>query len=148
MLYRYIIVNFTTDCLEMTKKGSSFKGYFLAVNGLKRSILAKNRLTCILFILLFAENRKFVSLFVLQIFAFKLSKSSIIGRLDTIIRYQWPLCYISNDRLQCNANLQSLQTLITFDILIRDPQCYTFLESLGSWEYNAVSHKIRCSYLW
>ena len=64
------------------KKWSIFKVCFLPVNGLKRSILAKNRLTCIFFILFFAENRKFVSLFVLQLFAFKLSKSSIIGRLD------------------------------------------------------------------
>ena len=66
----------------MTKKWSIFKCCFLAVNGLNWGILAKNRITRIFFTRLFAENRKFVFLFVLQIFAFKVSKSSILGRLD------------------------------------------------------------------
>ena len=81
-LHRRIIVNFTTECLEMTKKLSIFQCCFLAVNGLKSGILAKNRLTGIFFTLLFAENRKFVFLFVLQIFAFKVMNPPIVGRLD------------------------------------------------------------------
>ena len=44
--------------------------------------------------------------------------------------------------------MQSLQSLITFDVLVRDPQCYTFLEFLGTWEFNAVSLEIKFSDLW
>ena len=44
--------------------------------------------------------------------------------------------------------MQSLQSLITFDVLVRDPQCYTFLESLGTWEFNGVSLEIIFLDLW
>ena len=82
MLHRFIIVNFNTECLKMRKKWSIFKGCFLAVNGLKWGIWAKNRHSGIFFTLLFAENHKFVSLSVLQIFTFKVRKLSIFGLLD------------------------------------------------------------------
>ena len=65
MLCRPICANFTTECLKMRKKWSIFKGCFLAVNGLKWGILAKNRHSGILSTLSFAENRKFLSQFVL-----------------------------------------------------------------------------------
>ena len=90
MLHRLIIVNFITECLEMTKKWSIFKCCFLAVNGLNWGILAKNRITRIFFTLFFAKKRKFVSLFVLQIFAFKLVSHQFLV-VSTIIRYQCPL---------------------------------------------------------
>ena len=44
--------------------------------------------------------------------------------------------------------MQSLQSFITFDVLVRDPQCYTFLESLGIWEFNGVSLEINFLDVW
>ena len=44
--------------------------------------------------------------------------------------------------------MQSLQSLITFDVLVRVPQCYTLLESLGTWEFNGVSREINFLDLW
>ena len=90
MLHRLIIVNFITECLKMTKKWSILKCCFLAVNGLNWGILAKNRITRIFFTLFFEKKRKFVSLFVLQIFTFKLVSHQFLV-VSTIIRYQCPL---------------------------------------------------------
>ena len=114
MLRRPIFVNVTTESLKMTKKWSIFKGCFLAVNGLKWGIWDKKRHSGIFFTLLFAENRKFLSLFVLQIFAFKVRKSSILGR-STIIRYQcstplvfyfkWPS--LGERKIAINSNLNN-----------------------------------------
>ena len=44
--------------------------------------------------------------------------------------------------------MQSLQSLITSDVLVRDPQSYTFLESLWTWKFNGVSLEIKKLDLW
>ena len=44
--------------------------------------------------------------------------------------------------------MQSLQSLITFDVFVRDPPCYTYFESLGTWEFNGVSREINFLDLW
>ena len=55
----------------MTKKCSIFKVIFCLIISSKWGVLAKNRYSETFFVLSFAENRKFVSLFVLEIFELK-----------------------------------------------------------------------------
>ena len=71
MLRRPNFVKCTAKCLKMTKKCSIFVAAFLALFGSKWGLLAENRISGTFFALSFAENRKSISLLVLEIFAFK-----------------------------------------------------------------------------
>ena len=125
----------------MSKKCSIFKVIFWLQNDSKMGCFGQKSISMAFFVLSFAANRKFVSHFVLEIFELKVGKSSLLVEYNTssyILSFPLSSSSSSSSFFIYHAKLQWVSGLITLDLLVRYPQCYTFLESLGHFEFNQI----------